>query len=55
MSSTEPDQDVAPALGAALAVRIERHADHDPSLICRPAGFGLCELAPLHAQLQEES
>ena len=20
-----------------------RHADHDPALICRPAGYGLCE------------
>ena len=54
MSSTEPDQDVTPDLGEALAVRIERHADHDPSLICRPAGFGLCELAPLHAQQSRE-
>ncbi|MDE3075595.1 MAG: hypothetical protein KGJ86_09205 [Chloroflexota bacterium] len=25
---------------------IRRHADHDPELICRPAGHGLCELAP---------
>lgn len=24
--------------------RIERHADHDPDLICRPAGYGLCEI-----------
>jgi hypothetical protein len=48
----EPDGDVTPGLGAALAVRIERHADHDPSLICRPAGFGLCEIAPPDARLQ---
>jgi hypothetical protein len=26
-------------------VRLTRHADHDPSLICRPAlGYGLCEV-----------
>ena len=26
-------------------VKLTRHADHDPSLICRPAlGYGLCEL-----------
>ena len=24
---------------------VRRHADHDPSLICRPAlGYGLCEV-----------
>jgi hypothetical protein len=24
---------------------LRRHADHDPSLICRPAlGYGLCEV-----------
>lgn len=23
--------------------QLARHADHDPSLICRPAGYGLCE------------
>ncbi len=27
-------------------VKLTRHADHDPSLICRPAlGYGLCEVA----------
>ena len=25
---------------------VTRHADHDPLLICRPAGFGLCEVLP---------
>lgn len=26
-------------------VRLTRHADHDPSLTCRPAlGYGLCEV-----------
>ncbi len=26
--------------------RLTRHADHDPSLTCRPAlGYGLCEIA----------
>jgi hypothetical protein len=26
---------------------LRRHADHDPSLICRPAlGYGLCEVLP---------
>ena len=24
---------------------VRRHKDHDPSLICRPVGFGLCEVA----------
>lgn len=23
---------------------IARHEDHDPALICRPAGYGLCEV-----------
>ena len=27
------------------AVRLTRHGDHDPTLICRPAfGYGLCEI-----------
>ena len=25
---------------------VQRHADHDPSLTCRPAGHGLCEVLP---------
>lgn len=26
-------------------VKLAKHADHDPSLICRPAlGYGLCEV-----------
>ncbi len=24
-------------------MNVERHSDHDPALICRPAGYGLCE------------
>ena len=28
-------------------VKLTRHADHDPALICRPAlGYGLCEVLP---------
>ncbi len=34
-----------PACGQGM--RIQRHADHDASWLCRPAGFGLCEIAPL--------
>ncbi len=30
---------------------IMRHADHDPALICRPAGNGLCE--PLRSTSRE--
>jgi hypothetical protein len=25
---------------------LRRHGDHDPALICRPAGYGLCEVLP---------
>jgi hypothetical protein len=32
---------------------MQRHADHDPDLICRPAfGYGLCE--PLSAELSAQ-
>ena len=34
-----------PGCGRGLLIR--RHKGHDPSLICRPAGFGLCEALPL--------
>ena len=28
-----------------LTLKLTRHADHDPLLICRPAlGYGLCEV-----------
>ena len=37
--------------GRLRRVDIRRHADHDPSLICRPAGYGLCELASPGAAL----
>ncbi len=34
-----------PAGGKVTGLRLTRHADHDPVLICRPAlGYGLCEL-----------
>ena len=36
--------------GCGRGMRVERHADHDPSYICRPVGFGLCEIAPLSAR-----
>ena len=30
-----------------LKLVLRRHADHDPTLICRPAlGYGLCEVLP---------
>lgn len=32
-----------------------RHADHDPGLICRPAGHGLCELLPAAALSASET
>jgi hypothetical protein len=32
---------------------VRRHADHDPSLICRPAfGYGLCEVLELAPGLE---
>lgn len=35
---------------------LTRHADHDPSLICRPAlGYGLCEVLPLVEVLEPGS
>lgn len=33
-----------------LKLRLSRHADHDPGLICRPAGYGLCEVLVLEAE-----
>ena len=32
---------------------VTRHADHDPALICRPAGYGLCE--PLQVRCDGET
>lgn len=33
--------------GRADRPPLRRHAEHDPSLVCRPAfGYGLCELVP---------
>jgi hypothetical protein len=29
-----------------LTLKLTRHADHDPVLICSPAGYGLCEVLP---------
>jgi hypothetical protein len=34
---------------------VQRHADHDPSLICRPAlGYGLCEVLGDEERSDEE-
>lgn len=33
--------------GCGKGLLIQRHSDHGPGVICRPAGFGLCEIAPL--------
>ena len=33
--------------GCGKGLLVQRHMDHDSSLICRPIGFGLCEVAPL--------
>jgi len=41
--------------GCGQGLLIQRHADHGPDVICRPEGFGLCELAPLSAQLDERA
>ena len=37
-------------------VRLTRHADHDPALICRPAlGYGLCEVLGGEERSDEET
>ncbi len=37
-------------------VSLARHADHDPSLTCRPAlGYGLCEVLEVKDGGEEES
>ncbi len=41
--------------GCGRGLLIQRHADHEPGLICRPAGFGLCELAPLEDYLDRRA
>jgi len=41
--------------GCGKGLLIQRHGDHDPQMICRPAGFGLCEAAPLIDLLDREA
>lgn len=42
--------------GCGRGLLIQRHADHDPSILCRPAlGYGLCEMAPLAEYLDERA
>ena len=37
-------------------VKLTRHADHDPGLICRPAfGYGLCEVLEVKDGSDEET
>ena len=36
-------------------VKLTRHADHDPSLVCRPAlGYGLCEVLEVEDGSEDE-
>jgi len=43
------------AVSAAPEPVLRRHADHDPSLICRPAlGYGLCEVLGYEERGDEE-